>query len=47
MKKNYFAPKIEKIFILTTDVITFSQNAIKVLEDSDWVGMSINDLEFN
>ena len=46
MKKSYIAPNMEKIFVLTNDVITISANAITVLEADNWNGMSINDLEF-
>ena len=46
MKKSYIAPNMEKIFVLTNDVITFSANAITVLEADNWNGTSINDLEF-
>lgn len=47
MKKNYVAPDMEKISVLTADVITFSQDGISVLGEDDWSGKSINDLEFN
>ena len=47
MKKNYIAPNIEEISVMTADVITFSQNAISVLGETDWFGKSIYDLEFN
>ena len=47
MKKSYIAPNMEKIFVHTNDVITFSVNAITILDADNWNGMSINDLEFN
>ena len=47
MKKNYVAPNMEEIVVMTADIITFSPNAISVLEENDWSGKSLNDLEFN
>ena len=46
MKKSYIAPNMEKIYVLTNDVITFSENAITILDADNWFGTSINDLEF-
>ena len=45
MKNNYIAPNAKLIMIMTADVIAFSTEL--VLGENDWIGKSIDDLEFN
>lgn len=44
--KKYIAPDMDCIWALSADVITFSENAVGILDEDDWDGKSISDLEF-